>query len=159
MAILDSLENHFNIDTDSVFFMGFSMGGFMSHKMAIEHGDRITAIASVSGTIGTAMIGQTPQFKVNVLHFHGTADSQVRYEDAGFNSGIGYYSVGMGAEQTVDAWRNWNSGQQEPVITYFPDIKDDVKTFERYLNLTGFVILLTLAALISINDIIKLYNR
>ncbi len=35
MAILDSLENHFNIDTDSVFFMGFSMGGFMSHKMSI----------------------------------------------------------------------------------------------------------------------------
>ncbi len=87
----------------------------------------------MSGTIGNAIIGQTPQFKVNVLHFHGTADSQVRYEDAGFNSGIGYYPVGMGAEQTVEVWRNWNSCQQEPVITYFPDIKDDGKTFERYL--------------------------
>ncbi|HOK38305.1 MAG: hypothetical protein WHW07_12115 [Bacteroidales bacterium] len=106
MAILDFPENHFNIDTDSVFFIGFSMGGFMSHKMAIEHGDIITAIASVSGTIGTAIIGQTPQFKVNVLHFQGTDDSRVRYEDTFFNNGIGYYSVGTGAEQTVEAWRN-----------------------------------------------------
>jgi poly(3-hydroxybutyrate) depolymerase len=40
MAILDSLENNMNINTDSVFFMGFSMGGFMSNRMAIEHGDR-----------------------------------------------------------------------------------------------------------------------
>lgn len=44
MAVLDSVEERYTIDADSVFFMGFSMGAFMSHRMAIEHGDRINAI-------------------------------------------------------------------------------------------------------------------
>ncbi len=136
IAILDSLENNYNINTDSVFFMGFSMGGFMSQKMAVLHGDRITAIASVSGTLGSD-VTEMPQVPMNVLHFHGTADSQVQYEDAGFNSGMGYYSVGLGAEQTVEYWRSYNNCDMEPVVTYFPNIRDDGKTFERYLYLNG----------------------
>ena len=39
MAVLDSLENNFNINTDSVFFTGFSLGGFMCNRIAAEHSD------------------------------------------------------------------------------------------------------------------------
>ena len=137
MAILDSLENNMNINTDSVFFMGFSMGGFMSNRMAIEHGDRITAIASVSGTIGTDILDLTPVTEVNAMHFHGTADTQVTYENAGFAVGEDTYSVGLGAEATVEFWRNFNVCDVEPVVTFFPDTHTDGKTFERYLYQNG----------------------
>ena len=43
MALLDSLAVQYPVNQDSIFFTGFSMGGFMSHRMAIEHGDRINA--------------------------------------------------------------------------------------------------------------------
>lgn len=133
MAILDSLENHYNIQTDSIFFMGFSMGGFMSHRMAIEHGYRITAIAAVNGTIGTAVMQEAPQFPVNVLHIHGTNDQTIRYEDAGFGIGTEFYPVGMGVHQTINFWLNYNNCNLDPIITYFPDSQNDGKTFERYL--------------------------
>ncbi len=136
IAVLDSLENHFNINTDSVFFMGFSMGGFMSNRMAIEHGDRITAIASVSGTIGTA-ITATPIANVNCLHFHGTADTQVTYENAGFDTGMGVYSVGIGAEECVEYWRSYNNCDETPLVNLFPDTQEDGKTFERSVYLNG----------------------
>lgn len=137
LAILDSLENNFNINTDSVFFMGFSMGGFMSHKMAIRHGDRITAIASVNGTIGSDVTDE-PITNVNVLHFHGTADQTIAYEDAAFNTGgMGTYTVGLGAEQTVEFWRAYNNCAIDPVVTYFPNTREDGKTFERYLYQDG----------------------
>lgn len=136
IAILDSLQNNYNINTDSVFFMGFSMGGFMSNRMAIEHGDRINAIASVSGTIGLFLQADA-QYNVNALHFHGTADTQVAYEDAGFDTGMGVYPVGTGAEETVEYWRNFNNCDVEPITTYFPDTHEDGKTFERYLYPNG----------------------
>jgi polyhydroxybutyrate depolymerase len=137
IAILDSLENHYNINTDSVFFMGFSMGGFMSNRMAIEHGDRINAVASVSGTIGND-VELNPTHNLNTLHFHGTADSQVRYEDAGYTiQGFDPVPVGMGAEQTVDFWRDFNNCDNDAIVTLFPDTKPDGKTFERYLYLNG----------------------
>ncbi|HOD89260.1 MAG TPA: T9SS type A sorting domain-containing protein [Bacteroidales bacterium] len=133
MAILDSLENNLNINTDSVFFMGFSLGGFMSNRMAIEHGDRITAIASVSGTIGMAVKDQIPVAKVNTLHFHGTNDETIAYEDAGFPIGGTNYSTGLGAEQTVDYWKTHNQCGNEATHTFFPDEKEDGLTFERFL--------------------------
>jgi len=133
MAILDSLENNLNINTDSVFFMGFSLGGFMSNRMAIEHGDRITAIASVSGTIGMAVKDQIPVAKVNTLHFHGTNDETIAYEDAGFPIGGTNYSTGLGAGQTVDYWKNHNQCGYEAIHTFFPDEKEDGLTFERFL--------------------------
>lgn len=40
MALLDTLTAQHHLDPDSVFFTGFSMGGFMTHRMAIEKGDR-----------------------------------------------------------------------------------------------------------------------
>lgn len=134
IAILDSLENNFSINTDSVFFMGFSMGGFMSNRMAIEHSDRIDGIASVSGTIGIAVMDEIPNTKVNTLHFHGTADETITYENAGFNTGsFGTYSVGLGAEQTVDYWILHNQCSDQAIHTYFPDIKNDGLSFERFL--------------------------
>lgn len=133
MAILDSLENNYNINTDSIFFMGFSMGGFMSNRMAIEHGDRITAIASLNGTIGMAIKEKIPVAKINTIHFHGTNDETVTYENAGFPVGGTYYSTGLGAEQTVDYWKTHNQCSNDTIHTSFPDEKADGLTFERFL--------------------------
>jgi polyhydroxybutyrate depolymerase len=135
-AVLDSVINHFNVNTDSVFFMGFSMGGFMCNKMACEIGDRITAIASVSGTIG---VGYTPnpQVEINTIHFHGTEDTQIGYNNAEFQTPLGTYNVGMGAEALVDFWKGYNSCDEQAIVTLFPDTQSDGKTFERYLYQNG----------------------
>jgi poly(3-hydroxybutyrate) depolymerase len=132
MAILDSLQRNYPVNTDSVFFMGYSMGGFMSQKMAILHGDRIKGVASVSGTIGNELAQTMPVTSVNVLHIHGTDDPTVRYADAGYDvGGQQYYSLGLGAEQTVAFWQNYNQCSPTPEVTDFPDTRNDGKTFQR----------------------------
>ncbi len=136
MAVLDSLENNFNINTDSVFFTGFSLGGFMCNRIAAEHSDRITAVASVSGTFGK-FFTPNPSAPVNTLHIHGTDDQTIGYENAELDTGVGIYSVGMGAEACVEFWRNYNVCDVEPILTNFPDTKEDGKTFERYLYENG----------------------
>ena len=128
MALLDSLAEPYNLNLDSVFFTGFSMGGFMTHRMAIEHGDRITACAPVSGLITHSMANHTAVGPVRMLYIHGTADPVVGY------SGSSQYfgNLGLGAEAILDYWKNANHCVPEPVVDTFPDLKNDGLLFVRY---------------------------
>lgn len=128
MALLDSLVEPYNLNLDSVFFTGFSMGGFMTHRMAIEHGDRITACAPVSGLITHSMANHTAVAPVRMLDIHGTADPVVGY------SGTSQYfgNLGLGVDAILDYWKNANNCVDEPVIDTFPDLKNDGLRFVRY---------------------------
>jgi len=52
-AIIDTLNTNLNIDLQRVYSCGFSMGGFMTNRMACERNDPNAAKASVAGTIGS----------------------------------------------------------------------------------------------------------
>jgi polyhydroxybutyrate depolymerase len=123
MAVLDSLESNYNIDTESVYFFGFSMGGYMCNRLACEVGDRINAIASVSGTIGNDFDPQ-PTDHVACLHFHGTADETVAYSSN---------TSGIGADSLVNFWVDFNNCDETPIVYNYEDTHSDSLTFERYL--------------------------
>ena len=128
MALLDTLAEYYPINLDSVFFTGFSMGGFMTHRMAIEHGDRITACAPVSGLITHSMsnLSATP---VRMLHIHGTSDPVVGYDG---NSQYFGGNLGLSVDAILNYWKNANNCVSEPVIDTFPDLKNDGLRFVRY---------------------------
>jgi len=50
-ALIDSLDLTYNINLNRVYSTGMSNGGFMSHTLACELSNRITAIASVTGSV------------------------------------------------------------------------------------------------------------
>ena len=129
MALLDTLAEQYPINLDSVFFTGFSMGGFMTHRMAIEHGDRITACAPVSGLITHSMANQTAVTPVRMLHIHGTADPVVGYDG---NSQYFGGNLGLNVDAILGYWKNANHCVDEPVIDTFPDLKNDGLRFVRY---------------------------
>ncbi len=96
-ALLDALASEYCVDERRVYATGLSNGGFMSHRLACDLSDRITAIAAVAGTNGD--LSCSPSRPVPVLHIHGDADSVVPY--AGF---AGQLSV----DSTIDGWRTRN---------------------------------------------------
>lgn len=135
---LETVQSEYTVDADSVFFSGISLGAFMSHRMAIEHGDVINSIAAVSGNIGSKMSTQTPVANVNVLQIHGTADKVVGYDSASVSYGqYGPYSTGLGAEASTKYWSDFNHCDPEPVIEYYPDTHPDGLTFEMHSFLNG----------------------
>ena len=79
--LIDSLKLQYNINLNRVYSTGMSMGGFMSHTLACELSNRITAIASVTGSIFTSQYGSYchPTRPVPVMQIHGTADATVPY--------------------------------------------------------------------------------
>jgi polyhydroxybutyrate depolymerase len=50
-ALIDTLHAHYAIDLSRVYSCGFSMGGIMTYRLAIELGHRFAAIASVAGKL------------------------------------------------------------------------------------------------------------
>ncbi len=120
--LIDTIASHYNVNMQRVYFCGFSMGGFMSQRMACEMGNRVAAIASVSGTIGTSLTC-TPARRIPVCHFHGTADGTVAY------TGNQY---GMDAEALVNYWVTYNNCDTPAVHNILPDLVNDTILVETF---------------------------
>lgn len=129
LALLDTLIADGKVNADSVFFTGFSMGGFMTHRMAIEHGDRITACAPVSGLIAFAFADDVPPVPVRMLHIHGTSDDVV-----GWNGGSAYFgTIGISVDSVVSFWTGWNNCDATPTVDTLPDRVNDGLRFVRFI--------------------------
>ena len=71
-GLIDKLESEMCIDTSRIYSTGLSMGAMMTSVVACTMGDRIAAVAPVSGVI---MPNPCPTRRaVPMLVFHGTAD-------------------------------------------------------------------------------------
>lgn len=133
LAMMDSVRNAFNVDNDSVFLTGMSMGGFMTHRMAIEHGDCFAAFAAVSGLITLPYADTPPVCPVRMMHIHGTDDAIVT--DQGYFNvipALGNLQVGLSAEETVEYWVNHNNCDATPTVDSLPDRTDDGLRFVRH---------------------------
>lgn len=51
MSLIDTVEGRYKIDRNRVYISGFSQGGFFSFNLGCRHGDKIAAIAPVSGLL------------------------------------------------------------------------------------------------------------
>lgn len=106
-AMLDEVITTNSVNEDKLFLCGFSMGGFMTQRFALQHNNRFAAYASVGGTIGSNMPeGTTPGKPIRLAHFHGTEDGTVGYETNTF---------GQGAEEMRDFWLGNNNCDFTPV--------------------------------------------
>lgn len=78
--LIDSLHLLYNIDPKRVYSCGMSNGAIMSYYLACNLSGRITAIASVAGTLFNSWFSScTASRPVPVMEIHGTADATVPY--------------------------------------------------------------------------------
>lgn len=111
-ALIDTLVSQFNVDTTRVYATGFSMGGFMTHRLACQLSERLTAVASASGQMAMSIPPNcNPTKEIPVMHIHGTADGTVRYN--------GYDSLQMlSVDSTLAIWKLNNGCTGEPTLVY-----------------------------------------
>lgn len=121
--LIDSVASFYNVDLRRVYVTGFSMGGFMCNRLACEYGHRITAIASVAGTIGSAL-QCNPSRLVPVAHFHGSADGTIGY------TGNQY---GIDVDSLLAFWSGKHGCNSMPTITMMPDVVSDGFTVEHHV--------------------------
>jgi len=82
--IIKDVQAAYNVDAKRIYLIGHSNGGFMSYRMACEHGDQIAAIASLAGAMYQDVSKCPATTPVSVLQIHGTADETVTYTGGKF---------------------------------------------------------------------------
>jgi polyhydroxybutyrate depolymerase len=118
IGFIESLAQYFqtNFGTDPLrqYLVGFSNGGFMSHKIACESSMCFAGIATVAGNMSdTTYSNCSPQHLPAVLHIHGTADAVVPY-----NGGAG---TGVSVDQVMSKWRGFLSCSLTPMMVAMPN--------------------------------------
>ena len=129
-ALIDQIVLEYNINTNRVYSMGMSNGGFMSYKLACELSDKIAAIASVTGSMSTNQITLcNPNSPTPVMQIHGTSDPTVLYDGS-----LGIASI----ENVISFWININNCNLSPIINSIPDLNlTDLSNAEHYIYSNG----------------------
>lgn len=102
MNIIRQVQAKYRIDPRRIYLIGHSNGGFMSYRMAYEHGDVIAGIASLAGA-ESGEVRPGPAHPVHVLQIHGTADETIAYAGSDIR-GNAY----PGAQETIGRWAAYN---------------------------------------------------
>lgn len=112
-----------------VVLVGHSNGGYLAHRFACEHADRVSAIATLAGTLPPATARCAPSGPVTVVHVHGDADDVVPY---------GGGRDGASAAGTAAAWADRNgcapTPESAPALDLDWVIPGAETTVERYAD-------------------------
>ncbi len=136
-ALMDSIMANYSVNEHRVYSTGFSMGGFMTYRLATELSGRLAAVASVSGPVTDSVLyfGNSA-LMLPVMHIHGTADSTIPY------AGEGIY---LDIDTTINYFINRNNCNATPDTATLPDINTGdnctVKSFCWSCNDTNEVLL------------------
>lgn len=99
-SLVEDIRAAYNVDSQRVYAVGHSNGGYMSYRLACERADLFTAITSLAGV---AAFGDpsvcVPSEPVSVLQVHGDADETVPY-----GGGQGF----PGAVASVERWATYD---------------------------------------------------
>lgn len=126
--MLDQLMRDYSIDAKRVYVTGMSMGGMMSHRLAVEMPGRIAAIAPVSGTLTEAVAAHAAPEPMPVLIMHGTSDPIVPYQGGPVGMQRKTASSVLSVQNTALYWAKQNNCQLNPIIEKTIDQVPDDQT-------------------------------
>lgn len=99
-GLIEEAQENYRIDPRRVYLFGHSNGGFMSHRMACDAPDVITAIVSLAGSTYLDPAECDTDTPVSMLQIHGTADDVILYD--GVEGATGIFPAGYpSAEETT----------------------------------------------------------
>ena len=105
--VVANIRSSANIDANRIYATGLSNGGSMTHTLACQAADLFAAASAVSfglsgGSSLSAIVANcNPSVAIPVVHFHGTADGTVDYDDGVLDS--------LGGPDSLEAWRQIQS--------------------------------------------------
>ena len=115
-TLIDTLARRYRLDLNRVYSTGMSNGGFMSYELACQLGNRVAAIASVTGSMTAGRLaGCTGIRPVPVLEIHGTDDRTVPNP-----GGMALQFVAI--PTLLNSWVQRNGCNPTPTVTAVPDI-------------------------------------
>jgi polyhydroxybutyrate depolymerase len=124
-TLIDKLIDEWNVDAKRVYATGISNGACMSHRLACELSDKVTAIAAVSGSMPQRIFASCrPSSPVSVLAIYNDKDRLVPFQGGNVTGPFGGRKLGkvLSASDTMAFWSKHNNCSILPVVTLEPDV-------------------------------------
>ncbi len=135
-TVIDLIKDKIQIDQTRIYSSGMSNGGYMSYSLACNLGNKIAAIASVTGSMTPDNFDNcSPSNPISVLQIHGLQDLVVPYIGSSGSKSI---------PDVIDFWVNYNACSTEPnrLIKYSNLALINYDTYENCLNNTNVKLIL-----------------
>ena len=124
--LITETENNYNIIPENKFIFGTSMGGYMSYQYALHHGNDLSGLINICGSMGTGIQNASAKVKLPVCDFHSLDDEVVPYSGSmEIDAGLFKVNVTLGKkiEDVINFWVEKNEADTDPVIedlNYYP---------------------------------------
>jgi len=128
-ALIDKAVASLGVDPHHVYVFGFSNGGGMAYRLAIELAPRLAAIGVQSALMPARSRCPAPARPVSMFILHGTADPIAPYAGGEVGNWLTRgRGSGLSAEETVAAWRKVDGLPDAPDAFRFPHVRADDPT-------------------------------
>ena len=124
-GLIDAVVSEYPVDPARVYAVGFSNGGMMVHRLAIEIPEKLAAAASVAGSLPRQLLFSRPGAAVPVIMFHGTDDRTVPWRGGKLGKGNKSHGEVLSVLNTVLFWSLRNGCANKPVLEMAPDTDPD----------------------------------
>ena len=127
-SAVEAIKTKFPVNSNRVYAVGISNGGFMCQRLAVEKADKFAAVASIAASLPLCWKNSSPG-KISILLINGTADPLVPYNGGTVTIRIFGVKINRGkilsTDKTVNFWLKHNKINTLPVIS---DIEDKVSS-------------------------------
>jgi polyhydroxybutyrate depolymerase len=133
-VLIDSIIRKYGVDPTRVYMSGFSSGGMMTSRFALEKPEKVAAIATVSATLPQPQFDKKidPKPPLPVLMING--DHDVAFPWNGGTTKFAGIRVGKvtSVEDTLQYWIKINGGEKaSPLVLPLPDLVMDGTQVEK----------------------------
>ena len=140
-ALINQLKSDFNIDPEKVIASGFSNGGHMVYRLAMEAPESIFIAAPIAANmpVDENLDCVKSELPVHITIFNGTEDPINPYE-GGLVEVLGNKSRGqvLSSEETLNYWAGLAEVLlEDPTITNFPEIDGNPETKVSKISFSG----------------------
>ncbi len=126
-SLIDYSIKNYGVDKNKIYIVGFSNGGFMSMRLAIELSDKITGAAAVSAQLSEAIQHKKMKGNVSFMLINGSQDPIVPYKGGEMKSFRFAKSRGtlLSTQETLNYFLVANQCSKDKEKIYFNNKKFD----------------------------------
>ena len=108
------LQDEYGLSKTKAFAAGFSNGGFMAHRVAMEASDTFLGVAAVAGMMTTKVWDERPEkISIGFMEIYGTKDDVVPQNGNGTAATSPYPPI----EEVMDYWASANGLGSSSTVT------------------------------------------
>ena len=121
--IIAETEDKYNIIPENKFIFGTSMGGYMAYQYALYHGNELSGLINVCGSMGTNIKNQDADVQLPICDFHSFDDEVVPYTGIMNFAPTVDVSLCQNKEDVINTWVSKNGANTTPIVEeldYYP---------------------------------------